>query len=306
MAKPKKNTLKPNKSGKKRVRKGIGLKRYNKILSITLKDLKKRGVEYDINEVRKEVSAIYPSFKDVAPSRIGKKDVINKIESNKEPKEDTILINATEIPRSWFDTETEWYELEKLIIDFNDTYPEIPIVLKSAENELRIEGVIGEYSGSILADFVNEKLRDEFGNESGYFFFGIPAWQDRKNKTYAFFGTDDADLPPNIITDFKPIEPKKQKEIDKREDELKQKKSDKKKQDKKKLPKGEKKKPAPAPKKEEPKQEVKKGLSDIQSSNLTKQLELLREDFKDGVYTKDEYKLKRDELINKYSKGGLL
>jgi hypothetical protein len=37
-------------------------------------------------------------------------------------------------------------------------------------------------------------------------------------------------------------------------------------------------------------------VTNIQSQELTKQLQLLRDDFKDGIYTKDEYKLERDKL----------
>ena len=36
----------------------------------------------------------------------------------------------------------------------------------------------------------------------------------------------------------------------------------------------------------------------------TKALELLREDYKDGVFTKEEYKSERQKIMNKYNKGG--
>ena len=38
----------------------------------------------------------------------------------------------------------------------------------------------------------------------------------------------------------------------------------------------------------------------------TRALELLREDFKDGIYTKAEYKAERDRIFDRYKKGGLI
>ena len=36
----------------------------------------------------------------------------------------------------------------------------------------------------------------------------------------------------------------------------------------------------------------------------TKALELLRDDYKDGIFTKEEYKSERQKIIDKYNKGG--
>jgi hypothetical protein len=309
MAKSNKNTPKPSVPKKRRSRKGVALKRYNKLLSITLSDYKKKGIEYDLKEVRKEVSSIYPDYKNIAPSRIRKKEVIKSVKGFKPkeeaPEKDTFTIKATEVPKYWFDEEINWFDLDKWIIPFNEAYPEIPIVITSKNNELRIKGDIGGYSGSLLQEFVNEELREEFENDSptmvGGIFFGIPAWQDRPDKQYAFWGTMDAPLPPNVITDYDELEPRVEKEIEKREEEVKKKQEERKKQEKKKLPKDKKKKVVPP--KEVP-AEPKRQPTPLADKNRAK--EILLEEFKLGIWTKDEYREKANKIDNMYSKGGKL
>jgi len=53
-----------------------GLRKYNRIVSYLVKDKKKRGVDYDLAEIRKLASSIYPNFKNTNYSRIGKRAVV--------------------------------------------------------------------------------------------------------------------------------------------------------------------------------------------------------------------------------------
>jgi hypothetical protein len=47
-------------------------------------------------------------------------------------------------------------------------------------------------------------------------------------------------------------------------------------------------------------------LDYLTAKELTKQLELLKQDFKDGIYTKEEYKVERQKLLDKYNQGGII
>jgi hypothetical protein len=65
------------------------------------------------------------------------------------------------------------------------------------------------------------------------------------------------------------------------------------------------KKPAKQPSKPQPAvQKQQQKLDYLTAKELTKQLELLKQDFKDGIYTKEEYKVERQKLLDKYNKGG--
>ena len=288
MAKSNKKPRKPSVPKKRRSRKGVGLKRYNKILSVVTKDLKKQGLEYDLKLVRKEVSNIYPSLKDIPPSRLGKKVILGAISGvGAEPKEreDTYKIKAQDVPREYFDAGLNWYEFPEKIIEFNKTYPEIPIVIQSEEHTMKVEGDIGEYSGSILQEYV-ELWREEFENSYGEF-IGTPAWADSKDKQFAYWGNGDVDVPDNMITDFEKVEPKVQKEIDKRE---KQKEDDKKKkkQDKKKLPKDKEKKKQP-PKEESKSTEGELSIKRNIISDLRQDKKDLTDLLREKILTKKEY-----------------
>jgi len=313
MAKQDKKSKKPNTratSKKKRVRKGIPLKRYNKILSTVVKDYKKKGLDYDLKDIRKGVSAIYPKYKDIAPSRISvksvKEDFANTISivGDIEQRSDVFRIQATDVPRIWFDKEFFWFEMGERILDFNQTYPEIPIVIKTAQNELRIKGNIGQYTGSIIQEFM-EELREEFQNSSAgnSAFLGNASYEDMSDKQYAFWGTLDAELPPRMITDYQEVDRDTQIIVEEREEELKQKKKTEKKakQEAKKLEKSkEKKAKPPTKKKEEPKPQP----TPLADKNKAK--ELLLEEFKLGIWTKEEYREKANAIDNMYGKGGTI
>lgn len=288
-------------------KKATPLKRYNKIVSLIVKDNKKKGIAYNISDVRKQVSeSVYPSLKNVAPSKITYKKV-GQIIGEQVPKEETVKILAENIPREYFDITLEWFELgeEKRnngeinpILEINRLYPEIPIVIKTGDKELRLKGSIGEYQGGHIQKFV-EELRLLFDNKSGFVFSGVPTWFDRKNKQYALWGTEDIaeDLPPENILDY--VDAGEQ--VDLTEQRVKK-------------PKVEKDKPKdkPKPPKEEPITTKDKGenVAKISADFREREKELL-ELFKEGVYTKEEFKAERKDLKNqlnlalsKFLKGG--
>jgi|SaaInlV_125m_DNA_1040241.scaffolds.fasta_scaffold39119_2 hypothetical protein len=283
------------------------LKRYNKIVSLIVKENKRKKIDYNISDVRKTVSeSIYPNLKNVAPSKIRLKQIKSLIVVEKEEKVKTVKIKAENVPREYFDVTLEWYELGEEtrrngemnpILEMNERYPDIPIVIKTGDETLVLdEGLIGDYTNSKLQAFV-ERLRNKFDNKSGFVFSGVPTWFGRKNKQYALWGTDDVaeDLPPEDILDFEDVgeeppikKPKTKTEKDKPKD-----------------------KPKP-PKKEEPITTKDKGdnVAKISADFREREKELL-ELFKEGVYTKEEFKSERKDLKNqlnlalsKFLKGG--
>lgn len=302
----------PNKKQTNR-RRITPLKRYNKIVSLVVKDYKKKGIEYNIADVRKDISeSVYPRLKNVAPSKIRLKQVTalsRKPRKEVDEQEDTVKILAENIPREYFDISLEWFELgeesrnngeKNPILEINKLYPEIPIVIKSGEHEIRLKGELGVYQNSLLQEFV-EKLRNDFQNKSGFPFAGVPTWLDRKDKQYALWGTEDVaeNLPPEKILDFQ--------EADTRVFDL----------DEKGKTQEETKKPTPKEKpkkkpKEEPTTSKDKGqnVAKISADFREREKELL-ELFKEGVYTKEEFKAERKDLKNqlnlalsKFLKGG--
>lgn len=321
MAKKKSNSPNSPNIKKRRTRKGVPLKRYNAILSTVVKDYKKKGVEYDLKEVRKGVSEVYQKFKNVPPSRIPKKEILKAfsqagIPAEQKKEKDTYTIKSTEVPKEYFDVEKEWFELGEGfegkdiapngILDFNNAFPEIPIVIKTPNNMYSSVGSIGNYQGSELQKFINEDLREEFNNKSGFPFFGTPAWEDIENKPYAFWGIEDSELPKNI-PDYTEVSPKKQVIIEERQKKAKEEKA-KRKQQPKKLEKSKDKKPVPKPK-EVPTTRG-ENVAKI-SADFREREKELREDYKDGIYTKEEFKAERkilqDQLnkaLDKFNKGG--
>lgn len=327
MAKSKSNKVKTPKNKQKRVRKGIPLKRYNKILSSVVKNYKKKGIPYDLKEVRRGVSALYPKYKDVAPSRIPVREVREDFELviselNRPKIKDTYTIQATEVPKYWFDEQTSWFLLDEFIMDFNNTYPEIPIVLKTPDNELKIQGQLGSYQGSILQEWVNNELREEYQNDSQAVFQGTTAYDELEDKKFAFWGTFGAELPPNNLIGFdevEPIEPEIQEAIEKREEATKKFKRKEKKR-KKALQKNQPKKVKPPKEKDEVKESSTKSeklqLAELREKTVKMykdMLDELRQDMKDGIYTKEEYKQEkkaldkeRREQLSKFEKGGIV
>jgi hypothetical protein len=327
----KQKNRKPTKKRASKKRNITPLKRYNRIVSLVVKDYKKKGIEYNIADVRKSVSAdLYPSLKTVAPSRITLKKVqgVSKTKEPKEAKEKTFRIKAENIPRKYFDTSIEWYDLgnenryngqPNPILEVNRLFPDIPIVLKSGEHEIAIKGDISNYDNSPLQDFV-EKLRNEFGNKSGNPLGGVPIWIDSKDKQFAFWGTEEAGIPEENMLDYvemtertivtdegkiisKDTATKEQietsKEITKKETKEKKKKQ----------------KEAVEKKKRKGKLTQKqKALEKDKIRNFyNDQIKELRQDIKDGLLDKTDFKPERKRLLDmmkselkKYEKGGII
>ena len=282
------------------LRRTKGLRRWNKVFSKLIQDYKKRGESYDIADVRKEASALLPEFKNIPPSKISKKKVVNAKEKKPklQKKEDVIL--ATEIPQEVFDRVYNWYDIGQELSNLNSKYPDIPIMLISSKlPPLVIDKATGSYDGSVFQEWV-ENIRDELTdpNDSATWdigqFFGTASNID--GKIFAVFFEDGTPI-PTVVPPVTDIEPRKKEIIDEIEGDFKEKQKKKRKTP---LPKGKKKKELPKVKKKKEK------ITDKQSEELTKQLELVERLFDKGVYNKKELKEKIDEILSKYKKGGIV
>lgn len=309
--------------GYKRV---LGLKKWNKIVSALVKANKKAKVDYDIKDVRKEASEIYKSFKSIPLSKLSQKKV-NKVKATlgkpqKALKVSTIRILATDIPKSEIEKVGGWrfFELEG-IEDFNNKFPEIPILIKTPKNEIKINGNIGSYGGSELSNFVNSELRDEYGSKEKYnsIFESSVAIQEKNKLPYLLITPEDlSNTELNKLIKKKVKFPKRvdkviKKEVEKRieteEEEKKRVKLEKKAEKKRKkksivdLKKGKKKttiKKTPV----KPTKKTKTTSTPLADKNKAK--ELLLEEFKLGLKTKAEYRKEVKKIENMFSKGGKL
>jgi hypothetical protein len=184
-----------SKKGFKRV---LGLKKWNKIVSALVKDYKKSNTPYEFKDVRKEASEIYKSFKKIPLRKLSQKKIKQvKVTLGKVQKpliSNTIKILATDIPKSEIDKVGGWrfFEIDN-VSDFNSKFPEVPILIKTPNNEFKINGSMGGYGSSDLANFVNTELREEYGSKEKYdtLFESSVAIQERNKLPYLLLTTDD-------------------------------------------------------------------------------------------------------------------
>ena len=172
---------------------------------------------------------------------------------------------------------------------------------------------MGNYEGSILQEFL-EELRIEYKDNSGVTLEGLVIDKDKSNPYFLLLASDTPkSMIPKNIAPTKLVEKKEiVEEIEVREvREVKRKKKAALK--KKKSTKKKKEVPTKVVKRKERKDKGKKRKKTTKKSTSekvrlaelrVKELELLREDFKDGIYTKSEYKSEREKLLKKYAKGG--
>ena len=280
--------------GLKKGRNILGLRKYNRIVQLI-----RGGGKVDLatfRAIQKEASRVYPTFRGVAVSKITKK----KVKSVGGEQYGGVYIKASQIPRLELELERAWWMIGDEMFYLHEQYPEVKLVIQSPLNMVVIEAnevLEPSYSGSKLAEFV-ELLRIEFENSSGETFTGIATIENKGKEEYVFFGTLGLDFPKNILEIEKSLPPKVKKEIKRRKLDTDKEKI--KKQKQKQVLKDIKKKELPKVK------EKKEKISDKQSIQLTKQLELVERLFDKGVLSKKELKVKMEEILSKYQKGGIV
>ena len=302
---------------KKKVnKKHLGVQKYNRILQVLIQNARKNDFKYVLKELQQKASSLYGGFRDkgiktiTAESVAEAKPVLLK-PTQRKYKESVTKIKAIDVPNYWFDDEFAWYDIGEWVIEFSQTYPTIPIVIKSAKNRLSFVGTIKEYGSSIMQEFT-EKLRIEFENDSGATFVGTKGQKGKGKRQFAFWGLSSReDDFPNVI-EQRQISAEMQKIVDEREEFIDTKrklkklaKKESKKAEKKLLPKIDSVKPTL--KKITKKESDKTNEDKIKLSELRiKEIEMLKDDLKAGIYTKEEYKAEREKIMNKYEKGGLI
>jgi hypothetical protein len=316
----------------KRIRKQTqGLKKYNKIVSILVKEAKKKKEEYDIKAIRERAKLAYQGVKELSFKQINLKQL--KLKEN-QPKEAEVEITAVDVDPKWFNDQenfTYFWQVGDWANQFSNAYPNIPIMLitKATEkNPLVVQGATGNYDGSIFQRWV-EEIRDSLPDPNDYQeigkFVGTPAYQDDKGQIYAVWYETGVAI-PKVPPRPKEIEPRKKKLVDEAEEaekirylieKPKKKRGRPKKEKTEPLPKIKKIKPPKPPKKEEkPKEEEKGKPTPLRDKNkakelLIKQQELLLKQLELKLITKKVYLEKNQKLEDKiegienmYRKGG--
>jgi hypothetical protein len=308
---------------KKHRRQPTPLKKYNRIVSLLVKDAKKRKEDYDIKEIRLKASQSYQEVKTLPIKKINLKRIKEK--PVKKVEEQELEVTAVDVPDYWFDDQinfTYWWQVGEWANRFANAYPNIPIMLitKATErNPLVVQGATGEYDGSVFQQWV-ESIRDNLqfpdkSTEEVGEFVGTPAYKDKKGQIYAVWletGVKIPKVPPKPTE----IEPRKKKLIEEAEEKEKERfeveKPKKKRgrpkkgEEKKPLPKKEEKKPVkPTKPKKEEKKPIEKGKgrpTPLKDKNRAK--ELLLEEFKLGLINKKEYRVKVQKIEDMYGEGG--
>ncbi len=304
-------------------RRVIPLKKYNKIVSIIVKDYKKNNVVYNIKDVRKLASEVYKDFRQVSLSKIRIRDV-------KKSSEQEVRISAVDVPNYWFDAQsnfTYWFQVGEWVNRFANAYPNIPIMIitKSTEkNPLVVQGATGNYDGSVFQRWT-EDIRDNLEEPDKSdaeidVFLGTPAYKNSKGDIYAVWYEDGCKL-PKVAPKPIEIEPRKKILIEESEKEEKKRRDIEKppkKRGRPKLKEEDKKKPLPKVKKKkdskkEPKDKDVNRITEIKNiiDGLRKDIETIKEEFKDDFITKSEAKkqianIRTDisDLTKKFAKGG--
>ena len=286
------------------------LKKYNKIVSILVKDYKKSNTPYDIKEVRKLASEVYKDFRAIPFSKIRVKDV-------KKSSEQEVRISAVDVPSYWFDSQsnfTYWFQVGDWANRFANAYPNIPIMLITKETEnnpLVVQGATGNYDGSVFQKWT-EDLRDTLENPDASdtevgMFFGTPAYKNSKGDIYAVWFEDGCKL-PKVAPKPTEVEPRKKILIEEAEKEEKKRRDIEKppkKRGRPKLKEEDKKKPLPKVKKK--KEDKKPKESDANRvTEIRNLIADLRQDLKDGFITKKFYQKQIEILTSKLEQGGVV
>lgn len=303
--------------GKKLKKQVLGLKKYNKIVSILVKEAKKKKEEYDIKDIRQRAKLAYQGVKDLSFKQINLKRL--KLKEN-EPKQAEVEITAVDVDPKWFNDQenfTYFWQVGDWANRFSNAYPTIPIMLitKATErNPLVVQGATGDYDGSIFQRWV-EEIRDSLPDPNDYktigAFVGTPAYEDDKGGIFAVWYETGVAI-PKVPPRPKEVDERKKKIVDEAEEKEakryliekpKKKRGRPKKEKTEPLPKVEKKKPTKPTKKEEKPVEKPKGKpTPLKDRNRAK--ELLLEEFKLGLINKKEYRQKVQKIDDMYAKGG--
>lgn len=310
---------------RKKSRQPSPLKKYNRIVSLLVKDAKKRKEQYDIKDIRLQASLTYKDVKELPLKKINLKRVKEKAIKGVS-EEEVGEVTAVDVPDYWFNDQTKftyWFQLGEWANRFANAYPNIPIMLitKATEsNPLVVKGATGDYDGSVFQAWT-EGIRNSLDNpndsdgEVGQF-VGTPAYKTSKGDIYAVWYETGVKI-PKVAPKPTEIEPRKKKLIEEAEEKEKERFEIEKPKKKRGRPKkGEEKKPLPKPSDKKPTKKPTKPKKPIEKptekptgkptplKDKNRAKELLLEEFKLGLITKKEYRVKVQKIEDMYGKGG--
>lgn len=283
-------------------------KAFIKVAKQIRSDFQKQGINITWNQAQKWASQnIYPEFRGTPERKISKKKVdasFNKLYKKYGKRE--ILTTAKKQVSPYADVRMvnpdiyesqAWWDLANII----EQLPAMAQVrVYAGSMGVTPIQVAGDYNEQDLKDMI-ETIREEIDNMSGLTFQGavkvVPNRQDDNDPASYFidlvFSTE-----AGAIVEEPTIEVGKAKGIDYSKmgiEEIKRAKKRQKRQAEKR------KQRQKARTRTRPTTVGKKKKS---PADLLKLLELLKEDYKDGIYTKEEYRIERQKLIDKFEKGG--
>jgi len=284
-----------------------GLLLFNKTVKEVKLEFKRQGRPEKWSEIQKWTSKkVFQKIKHKSVNKITLKD-INKVvlnEIEKETPTDTDCDSVTLVPIT--DRNPEWWDIYSHI---SSLPPNVSIRINCGSmGKTKIDKVSNFSESDVTSVSFSADVRKFTNNSSGFFFNGFDKVKpnkkdDGKNCSY-FIDFILADSSGNLVDSSEPVFLGEVSEEAFGEDRAKRfKESEKRKKENAKI---QKRKKADRPKdvkKEKPKTEEKPKESKDRN-DIVRALELLREDFKDGIFTKDEYKKERALLISKLEDGG--
>lgn len=308
---------------------GVRARLYAKLVKYTNAELKKRGVNLTYPELRGIVSRyIYPQFKGKNANAVKVKDINEAVKRFVELLQTSKYYHPLKVPQGLL-VDLDWFNLDDFLTN------ELTSFVSPKDLRIRISaGTYGdtgemdiseyEYSTSGLQDIV-EAMREDVNNSSGTVWQGAPMLRYGKSDdglvdSYAIrfiLYINDAPVISEDDMEISGFELKTtaydQSKIQQRAKEILQ--ASKRKDNEKikrarnrprpKVKEGEKKpKDTPPPtEKLSPKDRVK--IAELKNKALqarAKELEVLRQDYKDGIFTKKQYEAERLKIIKYYSK----
>ena len=291
--------------------KNNGLRLFNKCAKQVKKEFEKQGRPEKWNEIQKWTSAnLYPKFKGQSVNKVLVKDIVAEIKSltlKKTPQKKSPCFSPFAVNEADF-IFSDWWEIANTVEGL-PTNVQIRVNGSDQFGSTRIDQRIN-ISPEVDIMPIVEKIREYADNKSGFYFQGIIKVVPNKKddgSNCSYFIDFVLTLPDGtmVVVEQEAVTKSVPSEEDTERVQRQKEKERKKRVSKREKMKKAKTQKRPTTSKKE-KKEKKQAKSKEPRPDIVRALELLKEDFKDGIFTKEEYKKEREKLIAKFEKGGKL
>lgn len=325
-----------NKKATKKAKKSNGRKTWLKVAGKVHELNKKQNLGWTWTEsLRFASKKVYPKFKGKSASKVSLKDIEldfkNALAEGQPPmpipkgKLKEICFRATDVPLEDL-IEREWYSIadDDVWLNFDDNLP-----MRFSFDGIIDTGIIKKSQMPNMKD-IREDARKLFVDKATnsddlpimIFKTLIQPNKEDDEKPCSYYilvtfenSSYDSQTAGQEVTSSKSVkdlseeEQEKRKKRDEERKKLKKENAKKKKAEQRQKPKEVEPKSITKPKEQKPKDETSVELQKIKLENtrieaLTKSLEILRQDFKDGVLSKRQYLQRQQQILDKFEKGG--